>query len=354
MSWTPQSANVFANETGYVLELTPDGWVLYHEDFPEGILPLSDLAQNPIMPFVALDATGKIPPEFISSLLIANTVFADSEAEMLALTTMDVQKGDVCIRRDVPGGASFRLMGDDPHNITHWAELLARFVNWNDIRSKPTEYPPEDHEHDERYPRMNAGKILPQFLPVITLGSRFVANSETEMLNLPATKGDVCSRRDLSKTFLLAGLADHVSDWVEILTPDSGVASVNGQMGDVFLTPADIGASEEDHEHDLPDRIVDEDGNIFEFKTLDDILYFRVNDGDWKEILTPNSGVASVNGQVGDVVLTPTNIGAALVVHTHPLPDTILDVSNENLKFKVVGNLLYWSSDDGSNWFPFA
>lgn len=281
MSWTPQSPNVFANETGYVLELTPDGWVLYHEDFPEGILPLSDLAQNPIMPFVALDATGKIPPEFISSLLIANTVFADSEAQMLAFTTADVQKGDVCIRRDIPGGASFRLMGDDPHNITHWAELLARFVNWNDIRNKPTEYPPEDHTHDERYPRMNAGKILPQFLPVITLGSRFVANSETEMLNLPATKGDVCSRRDLSKTFLLAGLADRVSDWIEILTPDSGVASVNGQIGDVFLTPANIGASQIGHTHPLPDIVLDISNENLKFKVVGNLLYWSANDGDW-------------------------------------------------------------------------
>jgi len=281
MAWVRVSTNVYSNDTGYILELTPDGWVLYHEEIPEAYLPLNDLATNPIMPFVALDATGKIPPEFISSLLIANTVFADSEAEMLALTTSDVQKGDVCIRRDVPGGASFRLMGDDPHNISHWAELLARFVNWNDIRSKPTEYPPEDHEHDDRYPALRDGKILARYLPVIRLGSRFVATSEDAMLNLPATNGDVCSRRDIHKTFILTGLADHLDDWVEIETPDSGVMSVNGQMGDVFLSPEDIGASPENHTHPIPMVIKDVDGNDIQVKAVGNLLYWKNGDDDW-------------------------------------------------------------------------
>lgn len=87
------------------------------------------------------------------------------------------------------------------------------------------------------------GKLDTNVLPSITISDTFVVNSEAEMLALTAESGDVAVRTDLSKSFILkASPASLLSNWQELLTPASPVQSVNGEVGAVILSAADVGA----------------------------------------------------------------------------------------------------------------
>lgn len=69
-----------------------------------------------------LDSNGKLVTDVLPSLAIGDTeVVADTDT-MIALTTTQVQKGDVCI---VTGeNKTFRLVGNDPSNINNWKQIL--------------------------------------------------------------------------------------------------------------------------------------------------------------------------------------------------------------------------------------
>lgn len=85
------------------------------------------------------------------------------------------------------------------------------------------------------------GKIPNAQLPALAITDTFVVESQTAMLALTAEVGDVCVRTDLSKSFILrtAG-AGTLDNWQELLTPPSGVSSVNGKTGAVTLTTTDV------------------------------------------------------------------------------------------------------------------
>lgn len=104
------------------------------------------------------------------------------------------------------------------------------------------------------------------------------------------------------------------------------VDSVNGQTGIVVLTAADVGAAEEVHSHTSLD--------VTDFQeAVQDIVGSTVVGGsnvsvqydDELGTVTVNASVTaavdSVNGQVGDVVLTHDDVGAAAEVHTHVASD---------------------------------
>lgn len=86
-------------------------------------------------------------------------------------------------------------------------------------------------------------KIPNAQLPPLAITSTFVVASEAAMLALDAQEGDVAVRTDLGKTFIHTNsYLGTMADWQEMLTPTAPVQSVNGQLGAVVLTAADVGA----------------------------------------------------------------------------------------------------------------
>lgn len=85
-------------------------------------------------------------------------------------------------------------------------------------------------------PLDSTGKIPQTYLPAVTITETFVVGNETEMLASPAQTGDVAVRTDESKSYILQGTDPSViGDWQELLSPTSGVNSVNGLNGAVTL-----------------------------------------------------------------------------------------------------------------------
>lgn len=85
------------------------------------------------------------------------------------------------------------------------------------------------------------GKIDRNLLPSVAITEPFAVSSEAEMLALNAQKGDVAIRTDESKSYILKTRpATDRSNWLELLSPDCRIVSVNGQIGAVVLTTADI------------------------------------------------------------------------------------------------------------------
>ena len=88
------------------------------------------------------------------------------------------------------------------------------------------------------------GKLVESIIPAVAITETYVVGSETAMLALNAQVGDVAIRTDVSKSFILQSLpATTAANWVELLTPNSKVISVNGKQGAVVLTGADISTS---------------------------------------------------------------------------------------------------------------
>lgn len=80
-------------------------------------------------------------------------------------------------------------------------------------------------------------------LPPLNIGHVFVVDSEVEMLALSAVEGDVAIRPDISSNFILGGTDPTILDnWYEFAAPTGNVLSVNGQIGNVVLGSADVGA----------------------------------------------------------------------------------------------------------------
>lgn len=88
------------------------------------------------------------------------------------------------------------------------------------------------------------GKLVESIIPAVAITETYVVDGETAMLALDAQVGDVAVRTDVSKSFILQSLpASTAANWVELLTPNSKVISVNGKQGAVVLTGADISTS---------------------------------------------------------------------------------------------------------------
>lgn len=97
------------------------------------------------------------------------------------------------------------------------------------------------------------GKIDKKYLPPIAITEPFAVASEEEMLTLNCQKGDVAIRSDESKSYILkTAPASKLENWLELQTPDCKINSVNGQIGTVVLTTADI--EEKDNLYYTEDR----------------------------------------------------------------------------------------------------
>lgn len=89
----------------------------------------------------------------------------------------------------------------------------------------------------------SGGKLLGAQVPAVALNAVTTVASQSAMLALSATIGDLALRTDVSKTFILVANDPSVlSNWRELLTPPDAVSSVNGQTGVVSLNAASVGA----------------------------------------------------------------------------------------------------------------
>jgi hypothetical protein len=87
------------------------------------------------------------------------------------------------------------------------------------------------------YASLDSSGLLPSSqLPPIAIDQTFVVTSQSAMLALAATIGDVAIRSDTNTTYILQNSpASTLANWQQILTPASPVQSVNGQTGIVSL-----------------------------------------------------------------------------------------------------------------------
>jgi hypothetical protein len=87
------------------------------------------------------------------------------------------------------------------------------------------------------------GKLPSSQLPALAISDTFVVASQAAQTALTAEVGDVAVRTDENKTYILrlAGPSTF-SNWQEIVTPGTGVMTVNGEAGpNVVLDSDDIG-----------------------------------------------------------------------------------------------------------------
>jgi hypothetical protein len=97
------------------------------------------------------------------------------------------------------------------------------------------------------------GKIPTEQIPAISFSSVKVLGSQAEMLaQTNALIGSVIIRTDVNKNYVLAQSDPTIlANWVELLTPAPPVQSVNGYVGNVSLTKADIGLGNVDNTGDI-------------------------------------------------------------------------------------------------------
>lgn len=90
----------------------------------------------------------------------------------------------------------------------------------------------------------SGGKLATSTLPTLSITDSFPVDSQAEMLDLTAQRGDLAIRSDLPATFVLAGDdPTDLADWLQLPSGIGSVLSVNGQTDVVVLVAADVGAA---------------------------------------------------------------------------------------------------------------
>jgi hypothetical protein len=268
-SWNQIDLNEYLNDSDLSLIRINGVWTLVSNNLEEeGLtveIPLEDLFNNPVMPVVYLDPdTGRIPEAFIPTITLGSTYYIHKLLEITDPTKyrdsndnfvsgITPIKGDVVILIDTTGGASFRLMQNDFTSIGSWAELVARFALWSNVRNKPPVFPPDKHDHPE-YPEMELDgngqyKIPTKYLGAISIGNIIYCNSVNN-LPLSSISGTFAfTKQDGIFGFISDGIS--IPEWHKITLPGSGVFSINGQVGIVSLNYQDVQAASESHTHDI-------------------------------------------------------------------------------------------------------
>lgn len=98
-----------------------------------------------------------------------------------------------------------------------------------------------------------SGKVPSSQIPALSMSTVDVVSSEAAMLALStAVVGSTVVRDDVSKTFILrATPANTLANWVQVLSPNSGVESVNTKKGAITLDKSDVGLNLVDNTSDL-------------------------------------------------------------------------------------------------------
>jgi hypothetical protein len=231
-----------------------------------------------------LNSAGIIPANQLPPISVASTNVVGSQAAMLALSNATV--GSIAVRTDV--NKNFILSTAGPSVLTNWIELLtpgapvqsvngltgaiqlskadinlANVDNTSDA-AKPVSTATQNalnlklNTNQVGVPNgtasLNAlGKIPTEQIPAISFSSVKVLASQAEMLaQTNALIGSVVIRTDVNKNYVLAQSDPTIlANWVELLTPAPPVQSVNGYVGNLSLTKADLGLGNVDNTGDI-------------------------------------------------------------------------------------------------------
>lgn len=141
------------------------------------------------------------------------------------------------------------------------------------------------------------GKLALAQRPPIDLIDVFPVADEAAMLALDATSGDFAVRADTGLVFVLqATPATLLANWLEISTP-APVSSVNGKVGAVLLTPADIGAVPATRAITGAGLLAGQGGNLLADRIFN---------------LVAASAAEAVAGAIADKVVTPASLATIL------------------------------------------
>jgi hypothetical protein len=166
----------------------------------------------------------------------------------------------------------------------------------------------------------------------LSITDTYVVASEAEMLALVAQRGDVAVRTDVPGTFILKDNDPTIlASWVELPIPADLVQSVNGQVGIVVLDKADVGLDQVDNTSDLDKPISNATQDALDLK------YDASNPANYVDATGAAAAapVQSVNTQVGDVVLTKSDVGLSNVDNTSDLDKPISNATQTALDNKL-------------------
>ncbi|MFM2016027.1 MAG: hypothetical protein RIQ51_1517, partial [Bacteroidota bacterium] len=98
-----------------------------------------------------------------------------------------------------------------------------------------------------------SGIIPSSQLPAVSISSTSVVSSDVDMIALSnVTVGSIAIRTDVNKNYILSALpASILANWVELLTPAAPVQTVNGYTGSISLSKVDIDLSNVNNTSDL-------------------------------------------------------------------------------------------------------
>jgi len=284
--------------------------------------PISTTAQ------AALDAKadlvgGVIPTAQLPSLAFNEAVTVADQAAMLALTTAQVQPGDLAIRSD--GAGTFILTATDPSVLANWTLLDSPTAPVTSVNSQTGNVVlgksdvglgNVDNIADLNKPisvatqaALNAkadlvGGVVPTSqLPAISLNTVVTVASQAAMLALTTAQvqpGDIAVRSDGAGSFILTATDPSVlANWTLLNAPADAVTSVNSQTGAVVLGKSNIGLSNVDNTSDasknsaaasLTNKTLD-NSNIITLR--DDRLTLQDNSDITKQAQFQLSGIAA-------------------------------------------------------------
>jgi hypothetical protein len=245
----------------------------------------------------------------------------------------------------------------------------------------------------------SAGIIPANQLPPISVASTNVVANQAQMLALSnATVGSIAVRTDVNKNFILSTAGPSVlANWIELLTPGAPVQSVNGLTGAIQLAKSDINLANVDNTSDAAKPVSTATQNALNLKlntnqvgvpngtaslnalgkiptsqipaisfssvkvlgsqaemlALVDavvgsvVIRTDVNKNyvlaqsnpqvlaNWVELLTPAPPVQSVNGYVGSVALTKSDIGLSNADNTGDIDKPVSTATQTALDLKA-------------------
>ena len=235
--------------------------------------PISTAAQTALNAKADL-VGGLIPTAQLPSIALSDTFTVANQASMLALTTSQVQLGDIAVRTD--GAGTFILTSADPSVLSSWTLLnmptdlvvsvngqvgtvvlakadvgLGNIDNTSDL-NKPISTAAQSALTAKA--DLVGGSIPTSQIPALALMSVVTAASQAAMLALTTAQvqpGDIAVRTDGTGTFILTSADPSVlSSWTLLNSPTDTVTSVNGQVGTVSLTKTDVGLANVDNTSD--------------------------------------------------------------------------------------------------------
>ncbi len=294
-----------------------------------------------------LDETGKIPAALIPNLPGARKVVVADENERYALSVY----GDLTIAYQADNGTTWALGGgQNPANVDNWTQLgevLSNVVNSFNARTGNVVPMAGDYTTDqiteatkkfvtdaEKTTWNNKQNTLVSTVNVKTVGGKTIVGSgdagivPSDIGAAPATHTHTSSNiTDFGDSVgteinqkLVAGSNvtlnfNNTTKATTISVPNDKVSSVNGEVGDVTLTAAKVGAAPATHTHtssditDFDSAVAESVGSHVVAGSGVSVVYDPVT-GDTTVSSDSTSSVSSVNGKTGIVVLTATDVGA--------------------------------------------